>query len=365
MNTKPKTKKVKSGAAAVARALGILLFTQDGKRKAQIDGIREKILAAKDFPPKVRGMHDRAAVIAWGASRLKLIKKDGKVRFFEVMPKVEIGDLPEQKKPVDGNLFGEMTPEEIEQANRQRLQKNLMIHLGKIPAFQPLRQFEVAELVANKLIPKTAMEDNVSGEDITGGFRGVANYINNNFSGVIISHTSIHNWCRGMTLSDGCRENFPSPSASGSNRWKKDEVDAWVLKYLKPSGVQPGLPGAPRVDDISRQQKADADIAEMKADQLRKETSGLYTLTEIHERTLTSAGIEARNAAREAIEKKLPKRFSSGLELIISDASVLGKIMEKLREDCVVVFADWQRQTMAAIDSMIVQSRPSEKSEET
>jgi hypothetical protein len=116
------------------------------------------------------------------------------------------------------------------------------------------------------------------------------------------------------------------------------------------------LPGC--MDHRGRQEKADADIAEMKAEQLRKETSGLYTLTEIHERTLTAAGIEARNSAREAIEKKLPKRFSSGLQLLVTDPALLSKIMEKLRADCVDVFRDWQLQTTASIENMIIQSRP-------
>jgi hypothetical protein len=289
-------------------------------------------------------VEDRGSKIAGKSAAAGKMIKDGGLKMVGkaekpssiLHPPSSSGDLPAQ--PDGGkfdfdDLFGQMSPEEIAVANRQRLQKNLMIHIGKIPSFTPLRQFEVAELIANNLIPKIqgfdeTNLDSATSINVTGGVRGVAGYINNNFSGVKVSHMSIHNWIKGVTLPPGCRENFPCAEAGGSNRWKRDEVDSWVNRYLKPSATQGN--SLVQMDDISRQQKADADVAEMKAEQMRRSVSNQWIQTAIADGVIHGFGVwigtnmdshhEDRHGmrrlvlkvVRELLEQALGKRIEDG-----------------------------------------------------
>ena len=253
-----------------------------------------------------------------------------------------------------GPVVTDLSPEEIDEANKARLQRNLKKHLGLIPGI--LRQYQVSELIAVGLIPKIQGFDDGSdkahagspftGPNVSGGVRGIAGYIFQNFA-IRISHQSVHNWMQGTGLPPGCTENFPGPEGNGSNRWKRLEIDTWVIRYLKPNHAN----GIVHADNKSRSEKANADILEMERDALHQKTSGLYTLTEIHVRTTGAIEQVDRAATRATVEKEIPARFAEELKLFSErQASMLSpeiqiQIVGVLREICVKAYTGWQAYT--------------------
>jgi hypothetical protein len=200
-----------------------------------------------------------------------------------------------------------------------------------------IAKFEIDELRAER--PHIFAKDvtGFSAINITGGVRGVANFVRQNYPGLNPSHMDIQDWIRGERLDClpvPCKDFFPAGEASGSGRFKTVEVRAWVEKYLLPKAGQPGT-ASPLLDDRRRKEKADADLAEMAAELERKRTSGLYVLTEVAQRTGTAIGIEMRTLTRDMMERHLVKRLSEKLPL--DEATALG----------VSLFEDWQKQAAA------------------
>ena len=295
---------------AIGAVLGLKFYApRQKKRLQQLEDLRA-VTACHDFPPKdkAKGYWPRQAVVTWLQTNVKLA---GNKRSFALVEcdggrgtcdkgstglasspdtrhtPLPAGDLPPQANAPSGgedDLFGETSAAEKYKA---RLRFNLDIYLN--PHLHPtasggvmkLRGDEIKELKAAGMLPAVAAENEdeyLVGPNITGGFRGMAGYILNNFK-LLVSHTSIQNWVIGNTLPDGCRENFPAPEARGSNRWKKALVDPWIIKYLRPGSQQPGLTGTTVLDDRSRKEKADADVAEMEADLMRRQLSTKYLET--------------------------------------------------------------------------------------
>lgn len=162
-------------------------------------------------------------------------------------PALAEAELPPQPVPAgEGDLFS-LTPDQIREANKQRLQRNLLIHLGKLPSPQPLRVMEINELVAAGLIPKVETEvlgptegDAEPARLLGGGVRGVANFIRQNFPWVACDHMTVQRWKRGEYLPAGCTENFPPPDEAG--RWERAAVEDWVRRYLPANPVGQALP---------------------------------------------------------------------------------------------------------------------------
>src|SRR6185369_81627 len=74
----------------------------------------------------------------------------------------------------------------------------------------------------------TGPEDGIN---LGGGVRGVANYINRNYPWVPCHHMRVQRWITSDELPSGCREPFPA-SYDGAGRWRKAQVDAWVVRYF-------------------------------------------------------------------------------------------------------------------------------------
>lgn len=177
-----------------------------------------------------------------------------------------------------GDLFQPLSPDELFQANQERLQRNLLIHLGKIHSEKPLMKFQVEELIANGLLPRTQpVTGNGEGKNLIGGLEGVAEYLRQEFK-YPCDKMTISRWQHGRSLPPGCPESFPLARESG--RYDRAEVDVWARKYLPNISPEKNLVDAP-TDHRSRQEKADADLAEMKAEQMRRSVSDKWLEAEV------------------------------------------------------------------------------------
>lgn len=273
-----KSTRLRADAEAVGQAWGLRFYEQRPRRLKQLEAIRA-VLERPDFPLKVKGFYDREAVVAWGVKNIELHKN---LREFILVVSKDGQSGTDQPAPPTGDLFLTLGPEEVAAANRQRLQRNLMIHLGKIPTPVPLRKFEIDELIAGGLIPKIqgAALGPVS-ENIEGGYRGVANWIRNNYQGRLSrvpTHTDIQNWNKGEYLPAGCRENFPSSDAN-NGRYKSAEVSDWVEKHLfkTQTGQELELP----MDYRQLQEKLDYERAQAEYDLWKQGNSHKFMETAI------------------------------------------------------------------------------------
>jgi hypothetical protein len=99
----------------------------------------------------------------------------------------------------------------------------------------------------------------------------------------------------------------------------------------------------------------------MKADQLRKETSGLYTLTEIHVRTASAIEQVDRAATRAAIEKEIPSRFATQLKALGERHALTAELQmlinQSLRSVCATAYTGWQEQTGERFDDLLKQAK--------
>lgn len=269
---------------------------------------------------------------------------------------------PKPEEPDDGKI--RLTPEQIRKANAERLQRNLMIHLGYIPGL-PLRAFEVKELYDSGLLERVLGAEVLdSMDEVMGGLEGVAAYIQAKFTGIQCNKMDISNWRRNKHLPECCAENFPPSHNSG--RTKKALIDGWVAKYLK---VGAGVSTDSDNTDYDRKRKKfDALKAQKEYELLEKETSGLYTLTETAKRTGSAVAIVARNTCREAMEKKLLKRFGSLLTQTVTAApqtpeGIAAAVLEKLRTDSAETYAEWQAQAQRQLVEMLDNLKPETKTQ--
>lgn len=228
--------------AGVAAVCGIKLPAQRLRRQALLEQVRAWV-ATPEFPRKeANGFWLRAAVAAWAAARVKNV--GGQWKLVATLPKPKPAlpmELPPAPVPATGELFSDPTD-----PLRERIEylRKLYLFPEQFPE-RKISKFEIDELRGHcpelwkPAATGAGAAAETSGTNLSGGVRGVANYIRNNFAGVICDHMSISRWLRGEYLPPGCRENFPP--ADAGNRYKRDLVDAWVARYLVPRAVGQSL----------------------------------------------------------------------------------------------------------------------------
>lgn len=233
--------------AGIAKAWGLRLYEQRKMAVKQLESVRA-VLNRPDFPAKIKGKGwDRAAVIQWGMARVEVhssgrkfvlnpetlkpetLKAAGKQPSSIIHPPSS-PQLPEQETPAE-DLFGPAA---------ESYETSLLLWKDKVVNPQnwlmaPIQQWQLKEV--KKRWPEMFELSSpalATGENIEGGFRGVANWIRNNYAGRLAripSHTDISNWTKGEYLPHGCRENFTASDANNS-RYKTAQVTGWVEKYL-------------------------------------------------------------------------------------------------------------------------------------
>lgn len=225
----------------IARVLGLELLAQRQRRLKQLAALRELTQRA-DFPPRVKGLWPRAAVIEFARKFVTVSKskreftvraEDGGWRMedgakpsrrLESRPR-SADELPAQNSPAEGELFG---------AAENGLEASLDLWEEKLKqpikwAGDPIQLWQIKQLEKHRPWLFNTVVD-AGGENISGGQRGVAQWIRNNFNGVVCNHSDIARWMKGEYLPHGCTENFPAYEAAG--RYKAAAVRAWVEKYL-------------------------------------------------------------------------------------------------------------------------------------
>ena len=138
-------------ARAIAAAWGATVYDKRGMRAKQLVPVHDA-MQRPDFPSKTKLGWLRDEVVAWGAGHIELSKdRRSFIPLKKQTPNGGIGNLPSAScAGPEEDLFLKLTPEELKKANRERLQRNLLIHLCKIPG-DPLQKFEIEELITNLL----------------------------------------------------------------------------------------------------------------------------------------------------------------------------------------------------------------------
>lgn len=218
---------------SIAAAWGIKLYEQRPRKLKQLAELRT-ITEHPQFPAKVKGKGwPRAAVVQFG---MEWVSVDANKREFRLLaqekakPKPpEPQELPEQPKPPEGDLF----PQDKSAFERSldMWQEKLENPEKWIPS--PIQKWQLdllrqhrPQLFASSERSEATIQ--AESENISGGVRGVANWIRNNYPHVAVDHVKVQRWQRGEYLPPGCKENFPASDASGSGRFKTAEVTAWV-----------------------------------------------------------------------------------------------------------------------------------------
>lgn len=339
---------------AIAAAMGLRLYDQRPKRLAQLSAIRA-LTETAGFPAKdkAKGYWPRAAVGAWLAERVEVAK--GKREFSvkaestrlreaparqgkrltdsEAQTKAESGkrkaetpELPNQESPAaEGDLFLDESPAQ-KMERRLDLLEDKYFFPEKYPESK-IAKFEIDELKRERphLWQREAAAGGDGGnENIGSSLQSVANWIRNNFPGTVCNKVDISRWLHGEYLPAGCRENFPPPDEG--NRYKASLTRAWVEKYLVKPATGQNLPMV--VDDRARKEKADADVAEMEAEELRRSLDKKWILRE--QALATGVAVVARlhKMVKAEEERNLPKLRREKLLALGVDAAVVAKFSE-------------------------------------
>ena len=355
---KPSTRYLRD-ARAIASAWGVNVYAgKRGMREKQLQPVRAALLLP-DFPKKAKSGWPKDEVLAWGLSHMELSKdrraitlvKGQGSRAESMAGKETSGAEPRQREFGFEEKLTRFSPD---------YQKRLIGLYDKwlnpnSVMDKSLTRAEHVELERAGLIE--TVETETEGDDITGGVRGVANHIRNNFPGIVCNHMDISRWMRGDYLPPGCTENFPGPNERGA--YPKLLVHSWVERYLKKTAAGQSLP----FTEDPRQALELLEL-ETKREEFRvwkQEHSDKYLLTETANRTGSAIGSVARNSTREAIEKQAPKRFLAGLAEIIPDEKIRLRLGEKLRADCATAFNEWQSQFTGRLAELMQRAAQAEK----
>lgn len=340
---------------AIAAAMGLRLYDQRPKRLAQLAALRALTEAAR-FPAKdkAKGYWPREAVGAWLAERVEVAK--GKREFTvksEIRSqesgakKAKLTDSEAQRKAVSqepelpaqpnapGELNLELMPEDIAAQKKRRLDYLQDIYLNPGQRLSPsggsflrLSAREEDELLRERPWLKAPESQEIQAENgnenIGSSLQSVANWIRNNFPGTVCNKVDISRWLHGEYLPAGCRENFPPPDEG--NRYKASLTRAWVERYLVKPATGQNLPMV--VDDRARKEKADADVAEMEAEELRRSLDKKWILRE--QALATGVAVVARlhKMVKAEDERNLPKLRRERLLALGVDAAVVAKFSE-------------------------------------
>jgi hypothetical protein len=353
-------------AKAVALAIGLKLY-DPSKRKMladQMEAVRlimqvREGVTFREFPKSVKTkggtMWPRAEVVAWAEANLKLSKDK---RTFDLKPAAEKAESG-KRKPEGANA------EPITELEVQ----------AKIRHFPPDYQKRLLGLYSKWLNPtdgKSLTRDEkkelIQAGIIQEAFQGKAGPVD------VPDYCSQSEFARlaselynvpvyPMQVSRAINEEGMPGRMSNQSIKTSLALPWWEQnKVRKEIGDQGNLFSRTAAAELEIKE-ANARRARMEADEVERATSNKWVLAEVHERTLTAAGIEARNTARDAFERNLPKVFASGLDAVLQNlkpetGNLKDALLAKLRTDCVSVFNAWQAQTVAAVENMIQQTKP-------
>ena len=363
---------------AIAAAMGLRLYDQRPKRLAQLAAVRA-LTESAGFPAKdkAKGYWPRAEVGAWLAERVEVAKGKREFALKAANRSQELGvkkakltdsdaqrqavgqklgvrsqepELPVQVNPAaEGDLFLDESPAQ-KMERRLDLLEDKYFFPEKYPESK-IAKFEIDELKRERphLWQREAAAGGDGGnENIGSSLQSVANWIRNNFPGTVCNKVDISRWLHGEYLPAGCRENFPPPDEG--NRYKASLTRAWVEKYLVKPAVGQNLPMV--VDDRARKEKADADVAEMEAEELRRSLDKKWILRE--QALATGVAVVARlhKMVKAEEERNLPKLRRERLLALGVDAAVVAKFSEWDVEQARAV-TDRREEAMAQAGKMI------------
>lgn len=198
---------------------------------------------------------------------------------------------------------------------------------------------ENAELEAWGLIEIVTKKEDENSDIISGGVRGVADWIADEWPKVTISYRMIHRWIRGEHLPAGCTENYP-PSRKGF--YLKSAGRPWVEKYLLNRLANDELP-LQILTNSERVTAAEADMAEMKRDDMRRRMDREWMLTSWAEYTMVSIGALAKNTVRDAIEKTFMADIEQVLVQTVTNPEERAAAIAKIHAAAAGTTDAWQK----------------------
>ena len=272
----------------MAQAIGLRLYDQK-RRKLLADQLAAvKILTeAPVFPAKVKGKGwPRAEVLAWVSANLKLAKDK---RAFDIVPAASRKDAktqselpPAVKTAGDGDLFITLTPEQKHERRLDLLEDKFFFpekHLeSKIAKFEidELRQYRPHLFAKSGESPAGGAESSL----IYGGLEGVATAINKEFAGANCHRAYVSDWIKGKRAPCDRAGVPPMPgSPEGNGRYDRAAIFKWYRQYVLVETTEQGLPMRGGMDARSRKEMADAEMAELELDGLKKSVSEKYMET--------------------------------------------------------------------------------------
>ena len=248
--------------ADIARAWGCRVYEKGGLQKKQLAPVIA-VLAREDFPKAVRGRRQRDEVVAWGSAFVTLSKDKRKITIADYSEAASRNreELPGAKKPADTilPLPQKTLAEKLKPFSPDYQKRVLNIYqlylIGKDTRDQR-KELEQWGIIDKLLDGEAEVGQKASAkagdDDIYGGQKAVANFINGKYAGRIhtdsgfVSKMTISNWQRGEWLPELAKKHndfFPAPHES--NRYSKRSVSRWMEAYaLKGTESQPSLPGA-------------------------------------------------------------------------------------------------------------------------
>jgi hypothetical protein len=355
-----KPSKFVKDSEGLARTLGVELFGQRPRRIKQLEALRGIIGTADDpmngFPArdKKTGIWPRDLVVAWGLERLDVFK--GGREFALIPPRVRAAkvELPKQSAPAgDADLFLEQSASERRKGRFDWLE-NLYLHPESHE--KKITQGEIRELREERPWLFSKDSTDTGSENISGGQRGVSNWIRNNYPGVVCNQTDISRWMKGEYLPSGCTENFPAYEDAG--RYKTDAVRGWVEKYLVKNTVGQNLPL--NLDYRAAQEKLDYERSLEEYRVWQQANSEKFVEINEVERAGAAMGAALRMLTREAIERQFPARLAEKLSTISHQLSteVLAAIRAMIQTEAVATFTEWQARSVARINELMEEMKP-------
>jgi hypothetical protein len=198
---------------------------------------------------------------------------------------------------------------------------------------------EVKELEKAEIINQVTTQEV---DEITGAKQGVADWISTEYHALAgLTRRTVSNWIRGVHLPPGCHEPYPAPLGG---RHLKSLGRQWLERYVVDSKSVNGdsVDKSRFLSPTERQEAAEADVAEMERDDLKRKMDRDWMMAAAHEFTMASVGTVARNTVRDAMEKLLPDEMERALTELVPDADLRARILARLRTVAAAGTDEWQ-----------------------
>lgn len=302
--------------SAVAKAFGMILYDQRPKLHLQLAAVREAT-QLPGFPRRIKRLWPLDAVVHWGIANLKL---DPKRRTFTVLDRKEAATGYDRR--LEGLYEKWLHPEKF-----------------------TLKESELKELVAAGKVK--GKNDGATAPPVP-----IPDYCSQNEFAELVSrlyNVPVYPMRVSRAVND---EGMPGRMTNGSLK------TSLALPWWEANIVSREMNGQGSLFHDAQKAKLQREIDEgarikLELDEAERSLSDKWILKQTHEFTLTTAGVQARNSARDMMEKQLPAIFGESLTELVPDDALRERLRERVLATGRKLFDQFQGTLKNRLDELL------------